>query len=143
MQEAGMQEVQSHPQMFSIVKNPDKISENRTTSVKIWAKSLKMFTKSHKIWANFLKMRTKMAPNVVWFEKNGVGGHSRKGPRDLCGRKYSNKKLPENFSFFGQVSGKFGLKSFVPPKFDCSYTCSFSSFTVPLLYCCFGFRHPW
>ena len=27
--------------------------------------------------------------------------------------------------------GKFGQKSFVPPKFACSYTCAFNSFTAP------------
>jgi len=37
----------------------------RAKSHKIWEKSLRTFTNSLKIWA-------KMAPNMLWFEKNGA-----------------------------------------------------------------------
>ena len=106
----------------------------RAKSLKIQAKSLKIRAKSLKIWAKSMKMfakylksgqtenTDKMAPDVIWFWKIGVhvgritwrpffGGHPK---NDLCGRKYSHKELPENFSdTFGEIRARI----FRTPKF--------------------------
>ena len=95
-----MQEVQAHPQKFSCVKHPDKISENRD---KIWAKSLKMFTKSRKIWAK------------VWFEKMALEVIPEKVFMICVGENIRAKSCLKTFSF----SGKFGeirAKIFRTPK---------------------------
>ena len=85
-------------------------------SVKIWAKSMKMFAKSMKTWANSENgVKNGAQRCLIW--KNGaqyLDIFSKIGFHDLCGRKYSHKKLPETF----QASlGKFRQKSFTPPKF--------------------------
>ena len=83
------------------------------------------FRKNLKIWANYLKIRAKISPNVIWFWKNvaqRVENHMKiffsevipkEGVHDTCGRKYSHKEFPVNFS------GKFGdirAKTFAPSK---------------------------
>ena len=89
-------------------------------SVEIWGKSVKTFTKSLKIWENSLNIRAKMAPNVVWFEKNDAqhlqnymktffGGYPKNG---LYGKTFA-QKVAQNF--FGQVWRNLG-KNLLHPK---------------------------
>jgi len=94
----------------------------REISLKIWEKSLKTFAKSLKIWTNSMKIWAKMAPNVFWFE-NGAKITRRLVfleviPKTVVIRKYRPRSGPK---VFRASLGKFGQKSFIPPKIACSY----------------------
>jgi len=88
-------------------------------SVEIWGKSVKTFTKSLKIWENSLSIRAKMAPNVVWFEKNDAQ-HLQNYMKTFFWRLSQKRSLWENIrtksgpEFFRASLAKFGQKSFAP-----------------------------
>jgi len=98
--------VQVHPQKFWFGENPGKIPQNTDKIVEIWAKYVKTFVKPLIISANSLKIRAKMAPIVLWFEKNGD---------QITWRLFSCVGRDIFWSFLGKF-GKFWAKIFRTPK---------------------------
>ena len=98
-------------------------------------KSTKRFAKYLKFWANYLQIWIKMALNVVSFLKIGAqrGKNHMKTPfwrssqNDLCRRKYSHRVALKLWASLG----KFGQKSFAPPKI------------CLLLHLCYGYIWNW
>ena len=108
VEEAGVQGVQAHPQKFWFVEKPGKIRENLG----------KIYENVRKIPEHLGKLPENTGKNgacrITW-RRFFWGVIPKKGLHDLCGRKYSHKKFPENFL------GKFGenrAKIFRTPKYS-------------------------
>jgi len=125
--------VQAHPQKFDLAKIRAKSVEIRTKCVKIFAKSLGvlwflkngaqnksadafflgghflvLFGEVREIWAILREIWVKMALEVLWFERNAP--KIKLKAVDFC-------FLEVIFWSFSWASlGKFGQKSFAPPK---------------------------
>jgi len=121
----GCRGCQLTPKSFALLRIWANSLKIRAKSLKIWALSLKIWAKSLKIWAKSLKIRAKMAPNVVWLQKmapnvcrktqDDLLGEvtPKKGLHDLCGKIFGRKSRTKSFQ---KHLGKFGQKSFAPPK---------------------------
>ena len=108
---------QAHPQRSWFGKNPWKISENSEKIKGNLGKICKNLCKSLKIFANSPNIQAKMVPKVLWFEK-------KMAPK-ITLRHFSLKVIQNSVfmqctkdspNYFRASFGKFGQKSFAPPK---------------------------
>ena len=89
--------------------------------VLIWWQAGQYLRKSVKTFANSLKVGGEMAPNVLWFEKNGaqrIQNHMkafywRSSQKRSSWESIRTDSCPK---IFWAIFGKFGQKSFAPPK---------------------------
>ena len=126
-------EVQAHPQKFWFGENSGKV-----------CKICETLPKSPKIWANTLKIRAKMAPNLLWFEKNGA----QSGQNDMktffllevipkwsswkSVRVFAQNVAQNYFSKFGKIRAKIlctpkNLPAPTPMTYDISKWFSYAS----------------
>ena len=98
----GVQGVQVHPKSFDLLK--------------IWAKSPRIREKNWKFGQNPWKSGKKMAPNICTktHEDHILKVTPKKSLTDLCERKFVGK-ISHTKTFHASL-GKFGQKSFAPPK---------------------------
>jgi len=105
------------PQKFWFVENRGKMSKNLRKIPEI--KSRQNPSKCGQKWCPILFVFKKWRPALqknIW---RSFLGHTRKGLRDLCGRKFVSKCHTKTFR---RVWGSSGKNPSLTQKFACSYT---------------------